>query len=91
VAGANTLTIDRKGGFAGLKARAEIRFDQLSQADQSALKALFAAKRALPPSTGADRFTYEITGVIDGRARTIAVPEHLMPSGVAALVKDQLP
>jgi hypothetical protein len=85
------LTIERRGGLAGLSARAEIQISSLAPADQSAIRALFAAKQPFPPSPGADRFTYAITTKVAGKTRTIDVPEHLMPPAVAALVKLQLP
>ena len=85
------LKIERRGGLAGLPARAEVRMSGLAPADQSAIKALFAAKQPFAPSPGADRFTYAITSKVAGKTRTINVPEHLMPPAVASLVKLQLP
>ena len=52
--------------------------------------ALFAAPKAGPPK-GADRFTYVVSYVHNGKTQTITVPEDRMPAELSSLVVDQLP
>ena len=85
------LTIERRGGFAGLPARAKLSMDSLAPTDKAAIEALFNAKVRLPPAQGADRFTYKLTRTGPQGVQSIEAPEHLVPPGVAAQVKDELP
>jgi hypothetical protein len=85
------LVIERRGGFAGLKARSEIDAAELDEPTQKALDALFAAKKKFPAARGADRYIYTLTRGTGAEAKTVEVPESLVPASVAASVKDKLP
>ena len=85
------LKIERRGGFAGLKAGAEIDIDGLPEADRQAIEALFAARQPFAPAPGADRFEYVMTRETGAGARQVTVPEHLIPPFVRRAVKDRLP
>ncbi|MFT3906204.1 MAG: hypothetical protein QM718_07875 [Steroidobacteraceae bacterium] len=84
------LTIERRGGLAGLKARGEVDVATLAAADRSALEALFSHPGRLPPAPGADRFTYRITRESAAGPQTLDVPEHLLPRCLADAVHDEL-
>jgi hypothetical protein len=84
------VTIERQGGFAGLAARAQLEYRALGADQRAALAALFAAPKA-GPSKGADRFTYVVSYVHNGKTHTITVPEDRMPAELSSLVVDQLP
>jgi hypothetical protein len=85
------LIIERRGGFAGLKARGEIDAAALDEATRAALDGLFAAKKKFPASRGADRYVYVLTRGTGSDAKSVEVPESLVPASVAASVKDKLP
>ena len=85
------LIIERRGGFAGLKAKGEIDASALDAPTQAALDALFAAKKKFPAAKGADRYVYVLTRGEGTDAKSVEVPESLVPASVAASVKDKLP
>lgn len=85
------LTIERRGGFAGLKARGEIDAASLDEADREAIDKLFKTKGKLPASPGADRYVYTVTRETESGKKTMEIPEHLLPSAVSRAVKDTLP
>jgi hypothetical protein len=85
------LVIERRGGFAGLKAKSEIDAAALDAPARAALDALFAAKKKFPAAKGADRYVYTLTRGTGAEAKTVEVPEHLVPPAVARSVKDKLP
>ena len=85
------VSIERRGGFAGLRARATLDDAQLDPADRKALESLFTRRGRLPASPGADRYRYIVTWTGPSGTRTLEVPEHLMPQRIAAAVKDELP
>ena len=85
------LVIERRGGFAGLKAKSEIDAASLDEATRAALDALFAAKRKFPAARGADRYIYTLTRGTGAAAKTVEIPENLLPPALAGSVKDRLP
>jgi hypothetical protein len=85
------LIIERRGGFAGLKAKGEIDSAALDAETRAALDALFAEKKKFPASRGADRYVYVLTRGEGADAKSVEVPEHLVPPAVAGSVKDKLP
>jgi hypothetical protein len=85
------LIIERRGGFAGLKAKSEVDADSLDASTRAALDALFAAKRKFPAAKGADRYVYVLTRGEGADATSVEVPEHMVPPAVAGSVKDRLP
>jgi hypothetical protein len=88
---ATTVRIERRGGFAGLSAQAELEVAALTAAQRRALDAALAAPAASVPS-GPDRFSYRIhTVAADGSRTQHDVSEDAMPAVLAALVKPQLP
>jgi hypothetical protein len=85
------LTIERRGGFAGLKGRGVVEVDSLDAADHAKIDELFKTKGKLPASPGADRYIYTVTRETDSGKKTIEIPEHLVPRSVSKAVKDELP
>ena len=85
------LIIERRGGFAGLKAKGEVDASAFDAPTRAALDALFAAKKKFPAAKGADRFVYVLTRGTGADAKSVEVPEHLVPPSVAGSVKDKLP
>ena len=85
------LTIERRGGFAGLKATGEIDTTTLDEVDRAAIEELFKTKGKLPASPGADRYIFTVTRETDSGKKTMEIPEHLLPSAVSRAVKDELP
>ena len=85
------LVIERRGGFAGLKAKGEVDASALDEATRAALDALFAAKKKFPAAKGADRFIYTLTRGEGAGAKSVEVPENMLPAALAGSVKDRLP
>jgi hypothetical protein len=88
------LEIERIGGpgFGGphLKSRGRLAFDALTPADQAKVTALFE-KGDVPPDPGTgDVFQYRITRREGAAARTIQVPERLVPPALIASVQDTI-
>ena len=82
------LVIERKsGGVNPLKGRGEVETASLSAEVKAALDACFTAT-AVPPH--GNEPVYRITRVTLTGARTIDVPEHLMPAGIVGAIKDEL-
>jgi hypothetical protein len=87
------LKIERLGGLAGfggpnLKSEGQHAFDALAPDDQAKVEHLFSG--ASTGSPGADGFRYRITREKDGRTQSVEVPEHLVPTALAASVKDAI-
>lgn len=82
--------IERRGGFAGLKAEGTIEADSLGEEDRSTMESLFKMKGALPAAPGADRFVYKVTRENDTGTKTMEIPETLLPRAVTRAVKDSL-
>lgn len=88
------LSIERIGGpgFGGphLKSRGQHAFADLTAADQASVEALFAnGDVAHDPGTGGV-FQYRITRQSEGGAKTIQVPERLVPEALIASVRDTI-
>jgi hypothetical protein len=84
------VTIERRGGVTGvgsstsrLRAIATLSADSLAPADRSALEALFAAKESASPGPGPSY-------IVTWGARTIRVPEGMMPPNLASLVREEI-
>ena len=88
------LSIERIGGpgFGGphLKSRGQHAFADLTAADQAKVEALFARGDVAPDAGTGDVFQYRITRQADGGAKTIQVPERLVPQALVASVKDTI-
>ncbi len=90
--GWTSLSIERRGGFAGLKAKGEMDAAALDEATRAALDALFAAKKKFPAARGADRFYLHADARRPARRRRrVEIPEALLPAALAGSVKDRLP
>ena len=85
------LIIERRGGFAGLKAKGEVDASALDAPTRAALDALFAAKKKFPAAKGADRYIYVLTRGEGADAKSVEVPESMVPAAVSGSVKDKLP
>ncbi len=82
------LTIERRGGIAGLKASFAAATDSLSPVQQEALARLLESPPAGAHAPGADRFHFKIiVDRPDGR-REYEVGEDEMPDVLARLVKS---
>jgi hypothetical protein len=91
-----SVTIERSGGIAGLKASIDLDLPALSVAQQSALHTVLRAAdaHAGPPDAarGADRFNYRIHVVdADGQRRTVTLCEDDLPDVLARLTRPALP
>ncbi|OBB65842.1 protealysin inhibitor emfourin [Mycobacterium sp. 852014-50255_SCH5639931] len=83
--------IERRGGFAGLKASGAVDSDALDPQDRATLDELLASKEPLARDRGADRYTYVVTRQsADGVSTTCQVPESMMPPAVASIVTEQI-
>jgi len=82
--------IERRGGFAGLKASGTVDSDALAPQDREALEDLFKRKKPLPKDPGADRYTYMVTRQSESGNSTREVPESMMPRSIARIVKDRI-
>jgi hypothetical protein len=85
------VKIERRGGFAGLRAHLKLDMDRLAAHEKAALESLFRHKGPLPRAPGADRYIFTITRTGPAGEAKIEVPEHLMPPSIAGAVKDELP
>jgi hypothetical protein len=91
-----SVTIERSGGIAGLKASVDLDLAALSVAQQSALRSVLRAADAHAgqhsTARGADRFSYRLRVVdADGRHRTVMVSEDELPDVLARLTRPALP
>jgi hypothetical protein len=77
--------------MAGLSAGAQLSEEGLAPAERASLDSLFRHVGPFPPAPGADRYIYVITRTGPDGSKTIEVPEHLIPAGIASAVKDKLP
>jgi hypothetical protein len=89
------MDVERLGGFAGfgspgshLRSRGFVETSDLTQADESALEALFDN----PPGGASlpDAFSYRLTRDSADGPQTIEVPEQHVPISIRAIVKDEL-
>jgi hypothetical protein len=78
--------IERRGGFAGLKASCSIDGDTLDPDDRETLETLLNGKEPLAGDPGADRYTYVVTRESPSGRTTREIPESVMPRAVASVV-----
>ena len=82
--------IERRGGFAGLKASGTIDGDALDPDDRETLEALLNSKEPLAGDPGADRYTYVVTRENAFGSITREIPESVMPRTVAGVVTAEI-
>jgi hypothetical protein len=82
--------IERRGGFAGLKASGSIDGDALDPDDRQILEALLDSEEPLASDPGADRYTYVVTRENAFGSTTREIPESVMPPTVASVVTLQI-
>lgn len=86
----NRYIIERRGGFAGLKASGAIDGDALNPDDRETLERLLDTEEALAVDPGADRYTYVVTRETALGSTTREIPESAMPAAVAGVVTPQI-
>jgi hypothetical protein len=82
--------IERRGGFAGLKARGAVDGDALDPSDRAALEELLSSDEPLTRDPGADRYTYVVTRENEDGRTTREIPESVMPPTVASVVATSI-
>lgn len=83
--------IERRGGFAGLKASGAVDGDALDPHDRTTLNELLDSNQPLARDAGADRYTYIVTRQsADGCNTTRQIPESMMPAAVASVVRERI-
>jgi hypothetical protein len=82
--------IERRGGFAGLKASGTVKGAALDPGDRAILEELLKSDIPLARDPGADRYTYLVTRQNAMGTTTREVPESVMPSTVANVVREVL-
>jgi hypothetical protein len=87
------VRIERRGGFAGMRASAQCECAALTPGQRASLEALVSRSPASAGTgAGADRFGFRIEAVHeDGSSQVIEVSEESMPEELQALVKPTLP
>jgi emfourin len=80
--------IERRGGFAGLKASGTVKGDALDPGDRATLEELLNSDVALARDPGADRYTYVVTRHNAMGSTTREIPESVLPSTVARVVRE---
>ncbi len=86
----NRYIIERRGGFAGLKASGAIDSDALSPDDCRTLEQLIDSEETLARDPGADRYTYVVTRQNALGSKTREIPESLMPNAAASVVTTEI-
>lgn len=86
----NRYIIERRGGFAGLKASGSIDGDALDPGDRQLLEQLLDSEEPFASDQGADRYTYLVTRENALGSTTREIPESVMPSAVASVVKAEI-
>jgi len=81
------VIVERTGGFAGIKRRAERDGGTLTQDQLDSLKTVMEAPPS-PPAPGADRFLYRVTVNDAEGSRHVTVPESAMPGSLARIVTE---
>jgi hypothetical protein len=82
--------IERRGGFAGLKASGSIDGDAMDPGDRQLLEDLLDSKEPLAKDPGADRYTYVVTRQNALGRTTREIPESVMPPTVASVVTAEI-
>jgi hypothetical protein len=82
--------IERRGGFAGLKASCTVDGDALDPGDRETLEALLNSDEPLAGDPGADRYTYVVTRESPSGRTTREIPESVMPLTVASVVTAEI-
>ena len=82
--------IERRGGFAGLKAGGVVDADALDPSDRVRLDELLSSDEPLTRDPGADRYTYVVTRESDDGRTTREIPESVMPPTVASVVQTTI-
>ncbi|MDT5083332.1 MAG: hypothetical protein QOE52_3170 [Mycobacterium sp.] len=82
--------IERRGGFAGLKASCTVDADALDPDDRATLEALLDSEEPLAGDPGADRYTYVVTRESPTGTTTREIPESVMPRTVASVVTAEI-
>jgi hypothetical protein len=82
--------IERRGGFAGLKASGAIDGDALNPDDRKTLEQLLDSEESLDRDPGADRYTYVVTRENALGSTTREIPESVLPSAVASVVTPEI-
>ena len=91
------VRIERRGGFAGLPAAADIDGRALTAGQRRALDSTLAAASTAaaadkPPPPSPDRYHYRIhTTDSDGVVSTVEIAEDAMPAALTALCQSSLP
>jgi hypothetical protein len=83
-------TIERRGGFAGLKASGAVDADALHPDDRHTLEELLDSNDTFASETGADRYTYVVRRENASGSTTREIPESLMPKAVASVVRSEI-
>ncbi len=86
------VTLERTGGFAGVRLSASVDTDKLPSADAQRLRQLVANAHffSLPetistPVQQPDRFQYKVTVLDGGRAHTVTAGEVALPASLRPL------
>jgi hypothetical protein len=82
--------IERRGGFAGLKACGSIDGDALDPGVRQILEELLDSTEPLACDPGADRYIYIVTRENAFGSITREIPESVMPPTVASVVKAEI-
>jgi hypothetical protein len=82
--------IERRGGFAGLKASGSIDGDALDPDDRQLLEDLLDRSEPLAKDPGADRYTYFDTRQNASGSTTCEIPESVMPASLASIVTAEI-
>ena len=82
--------IERRGGFAGLRASGSIDGDAMDPGDRQLLEDLLDSKEPFAKDPGADRYTYVVTRENALGSTTREIPESVMPPTVASVVTPDI-
>jgi hypothetical protein len=82
--------IERRGGFAGLKASGAVDGDALHPDDRKTLEHLLDSEEPFARDPGADRYTYVVTRENASGSTTREIPESELPSAVASVVTPEI-
>ena len=82
--------IERRGGFAGLRASGTIDCDALDPDDRRTLEQLLDREEPFARDPGADRYTYVVTRENASGSTTREIPESAMPSAAASVVTAEI-